>query len=272
MQVAQQLARRAGKLIMEIYATDFAVEYKSGDRTNPVTLADREANRLIVDGLREAFPDDAVLAEESADDTARMNHPRLWCVDPIDGTKEFVSRNEQFVVMIGLAIGGAAKLGVLYQPTRQQLICGAEGQCILEDAEGSRALRVSSQADPAQATAVVSRSHRSRAVERVATHMGIQRTVPIGSVGLKMAELARGTADIYISASNQTHEWDACGPEAVLVAAGGTVTDCLGQPLVYNKPQTQTPYGILGTNGPLHRACVDAIAPVMHERGWHPAG
>ena len=268
MQVAQELARQAGKLIMEIYSTDFAVEYKNGDPTNPVTLADREANRLIVEGLRQAFPDDAVLAEESADDSARMGVRRLWCVDPIDGTKEFVGRNDQFVVMIGLAIDGAAKLGVLYQPTRKQLICGAEGQCFLEDPLGSHALRVSTQTNPAESTAVVSRSHRSRTVEKVAQHMRIGRTVPIGSVGLKMAELARGSADIYISASDKTHEWDACGPEAVLVAAGGKVTDCLGQPLVYNKESTQTPFGILGTNGPLHQACVDAIAPLARERGW----
>ena len=268
MQVAQDLARRAGKLIMEIYATDFAVEFKANDPTNPVTLADREANRLIVDGLRGAFPDDSVLAEESADDASRLGRSRLWCVDPIDGTKEFVSRNDQFVVMIGLAIDGAAKLGVLYQPTRQQLICGAEGQCFLEDPLGSKALRVSQQANANAATAVVSRSHRSRTVEKVAQHMRIQRTVPIGSVGLKVAELARGSADIYISASDKTHEWDACGPEAVLVAAGGRVSDCLGQPLVYNKESTQTPYGILGTNGLLHQACVDAIAPLARERGW----
>jgi 3'(2'), 5'-bisphosphate nucleotidase len=91
---------------------------------------------------------------------------------------------------------------------------------------------------------------------------------PVGSVGLKAARIALGEADIYLSVSDRMKEWDVCAPEAILCAAGGTVSDCLGEPLRYNKQEPNTPRGILATNGPLHDTCLEALKPVVNERGW----
>jgi len=266
--IACQLARRAGEIAMRYYTTQVVVEYKGDDPSNPVTQADKDANALIVDGLAKAFPDDAILAEESAAQESRHAHKRLWCVDPIDGTREFIDRNGMFVVMIGLAIDGAAALGVLYQPTEDALLWGAGGQAEIQQRGQTRPLKVSQIADPKQATMVVSRSHASKSVQRAATALNVGKRMPLGSVGLKIARLSEGSADIYISTSSQTHEWDACGPEAVLRAAGGQMTDLCGAPLRYNKRNTATPRGMVATNGVLHEACIGALRPLAEERGW----
>lgn len=269
LEVACALARRAGAAALAHYeGGQVEVQYKGDDKANPVTQADRDANKIIVEGLAAAFPDDAILAEESPAMDARHSKTRLWCVDPVDGTREFIEHNGQFVVMIGLAIDGVARLGVLYQPTEDALLWGAGREGFIEQRGSKRRLAVSQERATDRAVLMISRSHRSKTVDRIATQLGFAKRLPIGSVGLKVAKLATGEADVYMSASNQTHEWDACAPEAVLHAAGGHMTDIGGKALVYNKPSTQTPHGILATNGLLHGACVSALMPVVQERGW----
>lgn len=268
LEVACRLARQAGAVAMQYYGPGLKVDFKDGDPTNPVTQADRDANALIMKGLAASFPRDAILAEEAPPDPERHNHRRLWCVDPIDGTRDFVAHTGHFAVMIGLAVDGVAVLGAVYQPTTDSLWWGMGQLARLERQGKTQDLRVSTVSDPTQSTLMASRSHASKALVRTAESLGVKRMIPMGSVGLKMAQLAEGVADLYCSISNKTHEWDACGPEAILKAAGGRVTDLMGEPLVYNKAQTNTPRGILGTNGPLHAACVAALAPILAERHW----
>ncbi len=266
--VAKRLARAAGKKILEHYSQDFAVEYKDKAHADPVTQADKDANRLIVAGLREAFAEDAILAEESPLSAERHRHQRLWCIDPLDGTQEFIAKNGQFVVMIGLAIRGEARLGVVYQPTEDVLYFGAGDVAGVERNGVTSPLSPSAKTDAQEAVLMVSRSHRSESVTRVAQSMGVLREEPLGSVGLKVARVAEGQAEMYLSLSNRTKEWDACAPEAILRAAGGMMTDARGEPLRYNKETPNTPYGLLATNGPLHPAAVAATLPLAVERGW----
>ena len=125
--VAHYLAREAGKVIMQIYSTDFSVHMKG--KGDPVTEADKRANDLIVNGLQKEFPNDGIVAEESPRDTAQQGKARVWYVDPLDGTKEFISKNGEFSVMIGLAIDGSSSLGVVYRPDKEievfELFCKA---------------------------------------------------------------------------------------------------------------------------------------------------
>ena len=266
--VAVRLAREAGRAILEVYATEVKVDYKGSGKDSPVTDADRRANAMIVEGLALAFPDDGILAEESPLNPSRRGKTRLWCVDPLDGTADFIERTGEFVVMIGLARDSRAAFGVVFQPTTDTLFAGGGGEGFCETGGERRPLVPTRLADPRQARLHVSRSHRSATVSRVAESLGIVRELPMGSVGLKAARIAAGLADLYLSVSNKTHEWDACAPDAILTAAGGTFSDCLGKPLVYNKPTTETPRGLVATNGPLHAHVIAALAPVAHERGW----
>ncbi len=266
--VAKALAREAGKRILEHYAKPFAVEFKDAGGADPVTAADKDANHIIVEGLAKAFPKDGILAEESPASEARHAFRRLWCVDPLDGTQELVAKNGQFSVMIGLAVDGEARAGVVYQPTEDALFWGAGDAAYCERAGKVIRLGPTRTHAPSEAVMMVSRSHRSKTVSRVAEALGISKEMPLGSVGLKVSRVAEGAADLYLSVSSNTKEWDACAPEAILRAAGGIMTDCRGEPLRYNKPTTETPYGLLASNGPLHPALVEALKPICQERGW----
>jgi 3'(2'), 5'-bisphosphate nucleotidase len=271
-EVATALVRQASAAILRHYHTDFAVSFKDHAGKDPVTQADHDANQLIVLGLRDAFPDDAILAEESDDSIhseERLRARRLWCVDPLDGTREFVDKNGQFVVMVGLAIDGEATLGVVLQPTEQFLMWGVPGLAVGVDQHGTeQRLAVSTARDPQKAVLMVSRSHRSAEDREAATRMGVAQERPLGSVGLKIAQLATATADAYFSTTDRTKEWDACAPEAIIKASGGRMTDICGAPLVYNKKTPNTPRGLLASNGPLHEAALAALRPFAKQRGF----
>ncbi len=255
--VALSIARRASALILEIYATPFTVEFKGPD--DPVTRADREANTLICEALAAAFPGDAIVAEESAPATpaetsALVLRDRVWFVDPIDGTREFADRNGEFAVMIGLAIKGRAALGVVLMPTLGQALAGiVGGEAFCEDASGARRpLRVTTVQDPREATMMVSRSHRPRIVEPVIERLGIHKTVSCGSVGVKVARIALGEADLYVHGGRGAKRWDSCAPEAILTAAGGRFTDIEGELIDYAAADLMLDNGLVASNGALH--------------------
>ncbi len=257
---AARIARHAGAILMDIYGTDFSVAYKA--EADPVTEADTRANTYIVDQLRQAFPNDGIVAEETEDNSDALKSGRCWYVDPLDGTKEFVARNGEFSVMLGLAIDGVATAGVVYRPDNDKLYSGVVGDgAYLEDRGKRRALTVSSIADPSDLRLVVSRSHRNRAVGEVVAQLGITHETTMGSVGLKAGLIAEQEADLYVHISDKSSAWDACGPEAVLRAAGGRFTNLAGNPYRYGGSNLRNRSGILACNA----AAFDAVLPVARE-------
>ncbi|WP_437279680.1 3'(2'),5'-bisphosphate nucleotidase CysQ [Sorangium sp. So ce375] len=259
-----RIARAAAAIVMDVYATPFAVEMKGpGD---PVTRADREANTLICSALEAAFPGEAILAEESVPTgdelAARLRKERVFFVDPLDGTREFADRNGEFAVMIGLAVRGRAALGVVVMPTTGDALAGRAGEggfAFLEASDGSRRpLQVSAVSSPADATLIVSRSHRPKELEPLLARLGISKVVPCGSVGVKIARIATGQADLYLHGGGGAKLWDSCAPEAVLLGAGGSFTDLSGAPIDYNGPGLKLGRGIIASNGALQAAVVAA--------------
>lgn len=263
---ARNAALQAGEIALKHYKTDIRVTTKEDN--SPVTAADREIDSFINQELATHFPGDAVLSEESKASPDRHINARLWCVDPIDGTKEFIAKNGEFVVMIGLALRGEAKLGVVYQPTTGFLIWGCDGMSGVENSAPGATVRVSSTHEFNESTVMISRRRDTATIRETGTALGIKHFAPMGSLGLKLAQLALGKAEIYISFSNLAKEWDTCAPEAILRAAGGIVTDGLARPLRYNKKDCGTHYGIVATNGILHQPCLDAVSPYVQEQGW----
>lgn len=258
---AVKLAREAGAVLMEVYATDFDVDYK--DAKDPVTEADRRANDLLVARLRESFPNDGIVAEETEDTSDALARGRCWYVDPLDGTKEFVSKNGEFSVMIGLAIDGEAKLGVVYKPVGDKLYRGVVGDsAFLDIGDRTFALGVTSTADPKELRLVVSRSHRSEATGRLVDQLGIQNERPSGSVGLKVGLICEREADLYVHLSRHSSAWDACAPDAILRAAGGRFTDLGGEPFVYGGEDLENKRGILACN---NDETFDAIIETVRE-------
>jgi 3'(2'), 5'-bisphosphate nucleotidase len=234
LEVALSLGQQAAQGIAGIYAGDFAVEYKEKD--DPVTRADKEANAFLCAELLKAFPDVPVVAEESDPATYAgfANKPAAWFVDPLDGTREFVARNGEFCVMIGLAEHGRAVLGVLVCPALERTFVGGEGVPAYElDAGGQRkAIHVSAKADLNGARVLVSRSHLPEVARESMARLGLV-TVPCGSAGVKSAKIACGEGDLYAQPGRAGNLWDACAPEAVVRAAGGvwrTFTPRRGRP------------------------------------------
>jgi len=257
---AARIARQAGAILMDIYATDFDVAYKA--ESDPVTEADTKANAYIVSEIRKAFPGDGIVAEETEDKSDALRGGRCWYVDPLDGTKEFVARNGEFSVMLGLAIDGVATAGVVYRPDNDKLYSGVVGGEAYLDERGERSpLHVSTVADPSRLRLVVSRSHRNRAVGSVVTQLGITQETTSGSVGLKAGLIAEHKADLYVHIADKSSMWDTCGPEAVVKAAGGRFTDLAGNPYHYGGTDMRNRSGILACNA----AAYDAVLRAARE-------
>jgi 3'(2'), 5'-bisphosphate nucleotidase len=236
------LAAAAGEAILEVYDSDFAVETKADE--SPLTQADLASHRVIVAGLTKLTPDIPILSEE-ADPPAyavRQGWDRYWLIDPLDGTKEFVSRNGEFTVNIALIVGHSAELGVVGLPTRSLVYTGDTvaglAQCFdlsIPDA-APRKLGGRSWQDAGGLVIVASRSHGGERLERyvsaLESRFGAVARTPVGS-SLKLCILAEGRADIY-PRLGPTSEWDIAAAHAVLSAAGGDVWAIDGNPLLYN--------------------------------------
>src|SRR5229473_2290076 len=162
--VATELARAAGAVLLEHYFSPFLVEQKVNalDELEEVTAADREANELIVSRLRREFPDDGILAEESSDSEHRLDKDRVWLIDPMDGTKNFIARDGDFAVQIGLAVNGESVAGVVYQPVRDVLYRAVrhDGSWIEDREKPAARMLVSNRTEPAEMVLASSRSHR----------------------------------------------------------------------------------------------------------------
>lgn len=227
-------------------------EKRPGD---PVTEADHASNRAVLALLATRRPSDRVLSEESPPPTGDCGG-RLWVVDPLDGTREFIDGIDEFAVMVGLAESGAAALGAVYVPGSGLLYAGlasggawrAECEPVLDSGPmtvGSfESLTVGSPA--AGVTRLVrSRSHPDPVLQEIESELPGAVAIPSGSVGVKCARIAERGADLYVHPVPYLKEWDTCAPEAILKGAGGRVTDCGGGPLQYGKEGPRQPRGIL---------------------------
>lgn len=233
------LAQDAAAAILGIYDSDFAVQHKDDD--SPLTAADLAAHRCIVAGLARITPDIPVLSEESAHEVplqVRRGWHRLWVVDPLDGTREFVKRNGEFTVNIALVEDGKAVFGVVQAPVTGTLWHGGEGfGAYRRDVHGGGdvALHVRAPA-PRPLRVAASRSHRDARTQSLIDHLGEIEPVRLGS-SLKFCLIADGGLDVY-PRFGPTSEWDTAAGQCVLEGAGGAVLDPQGRPFRYNQRDT----------------------------------
>lgn len=265
---AVRIAQEAGTIVNTFYVGSSEVEYKSPDE--PVTEADRSANQHIVTCIAAAYPDDGILSEESKDDLSRLEKERVWIVDPLDGTKEFIARNGEFSIMIGLVINQRPVMGVIHQPSSGLIYSGVVGRGATLHEEGETIpLRVSGRTNVRDMVLVSSRSHRKQIVDTIRRKLRITSESVTGSVGLKVGQIARQLADLYIHPSPGCKEWDLCAPEAVLTAAGGVMTDCWGNVLVYNKRDVRAHNGLIASNGQIHEQILETVVEIVEEAGYN---
>ncbi|KZN35337.1 3'-5'-bisphosphate nucleotidase [Pseudoalteromonas luteoviolacea CPMOR-2] len=232
-----ELARLAGEEIMQIYAKDFAVDYKNDN--SPVTDADLAANCVITAGLKRLTPEIPILSEESADISwqERQSWQRYWLVDPIDGTKEFIKKNGEFTVNIALIEHGNPTMGVVYAPALKTCYLAAKSIGAFRECDEARIeLKVTRKSKQGKVKVVGSRSHPSPELEDYLAQFDDVEMVPKGS-SLKLCLVAEGEADIY-PRLGPTSEWDTGAGHAVAEIAGATVTHIDGSPLKYNQKES----------------------------------
>jgi len=228
------IARRAGREILEIYASGELAATTKAD-ASPLTAADLRAQRLILESLRELTPDVPVLSEEAVHTqfAQRSQWRRYWLVDPLDGTREFLSRNGQFTVNIALIEGHAPALGVVHVPVTDMSYRGLPGVGAWRQRSSARCEEIQVAARASAPVRVVgSRSHRGDSLDAFLTRVGAHELIPVGS-SLKFCMVAEGAADVY-PRLGPTSEWDTAAAHAVLTGAGGTVSRLDGEPLRYN--------------------------------------
>ncbi|PRY66322.1 3'(2'), 5'-bisphosphate nucleotidase [Vreelandella songnenensis] len=230
-----EIAREAGEAILRIYAEDFEVDIKADN--SPVTAADNAANRVILQGLNALDASIPILSEEGGEKfTGPDGTGRYWLVDPLDGTKEFVKRNDEFTVNIALIEHGKPVLGVVLAPVFNVAYIAASGVGAFKvDESGRYPIRVAGKpAEGAKWRVMGSRSHAHPHLERWLEQLGPYDILPMGS-SLKFGIIAEGSADAY-PRLGPTSLWDTAAAQGVIEQAGGRVVTLEGAPLSYATP------------------------------------
>ncbi|MFL6466892.1 MAG: 3'(2'),5'-bisphosphate nucleotidase CysQ [Pyrinomonadaceae bacterium] len=272
LEVAVGLSRYASESILDHYSREIIAEQKLGVDAHyePVTIADRAASRIIVEGLAAEFPDDGILSEEEADDSEiRLKKARVWIIDPIDGTAGFVKKDGDFAVQIGLAINGEPVLGVVLLPFHNVLYRAVkdEGAFAEYNGEEPKELKTSEDADFGKMTLAFSRNHPSKGITAILAGFKFQNSIQRGSIGLKVGLIAEQQADAYIHLSPRTKLWDTCAPQIILEEAGGVLADLFGRKYRYDVEDLQNHGGIVATNGASHDAVIKHLRPILNELG-----
>ena len=238
-----EMAHRAGKEILAVYESDFAVLDKTDG--SPVTEADTRAERVILDGLAACAPDVAVVAEESvaAGNVPNVGGRPFFLVDPLDGTKEFARRTDEFTVNIALVEDGVPTAGVVHVPALDETYWTAGDGTAWRSRRGGAAERIACRRPGRRLVAIASRSHRSAETDAWLERFEIAEVVSAGS-SLKFCRIAEGVADLY-PRLGRTMEWDIAAGHAIVDAAGGSVETLDGEPLVYGKPGFENPHFVV---------------------------
>ena len=229
------IAVEAGKKIMEIYAmADFSTITDFKADNSPLTLADKEANKIIEEGLKKLTPHIPVISEEGKDIPyeERKDWKEFWLVDPLDGTKEFIKRNGEFTVNIALICDGAPVMGTIYAPAFETLYFGDKANGAYKTANG-KTEKITVKTSRDNIVAVGSRSHASLEEQQILRNYNVTDTITSGS-SLKFCMLAEGIADVYYR-HGPTMEWDTAAGQAILEAAGGRMIKLDAHVFTYNK-------------------------------------
>ena len=251
---ARHAARAAAEEIHDIYqhylsGGDIGIREKAED--DHVTAADMAANRIIKQKLNSAFPEHAILTEEEPDTWHETGFEWVWIIDPLDGTKDFIKANGEFVTMVGLSHFGEPIIGVVIEPAtgRELYACkgfGAFESSLAEEDKSTRA-RMPEEPDLKHLRLAISRSHRDAKVDEFINLLDVQEEISSGSVGRKMALVISGEADIYVHPAKGTKLWDTCACEVIANEAGGVLLSGTGEKIGYVRPSgdMENHYGLL---------------------------
>ena len=238
------IAQRAGDVIMQIYKKDFLIEYK--DDKSPLTEADTQANEIICNALIELYPSIPIMSEENkqTEYAIRKSWEYYWCIDPIDGTKEFIKKNDEFTVNIALIHKNTPVLGVVYAPAIDEMYKAKRGEGAFKN---NQKLPLFTNKTPEKKLFVVaSKSHLSEETQNFIDALQTEKIEQISKgSSLKLCMIAEGTADVYPRLA-PTMEWDTAAADAVVRESGKmTYQFDRQEPMLYNKENLLNPWFIV---------------------------
>ena len=229
---------KAGEIIMQYYCADYEIKEKGYH--NPVTTADYEADSYLKSTLTSARPQYGWLSEETVDSKSRLSKERVWIVDPLDGTKEFIEGVPQFVVSIALVEKGTPIIGVLHNPVTKETFHAVKGKGTYLD---DNVYRCSIKDSTTDMLILNSRSETRKGLWEPYKQY-FKELKPIGSVAYKMGLTATGKADIFVTLRPK-NEWDVCAGTCLINEAGGKVIDLNGKELTFNNQKTLIEPGLI---------------------------
>jgi 3'(2'),5'-bisphosphate nucleotidase len=240
--------REAGEKVLEYYKEDNYSQERKKDNSL-VTQADIEANEIIKKRLSQTqIP---ILSEESPEDLSRLEAKRVWIVDPLDGTNDFIQKTGEFSILIALVEDKKPLLAGIFVPSKDELYIAEKGKgayLSINDKEFQR-IQVSQRKNLNEFRMLVSRNYFSKEEQEFCESLGMSDFLPCGSIGVKIAELAKGNAEFYFNASKKLGQWDTCAPQLILEEARGEMYNLEGEELVYNNKERKMLRGCVGTNG-----------------------
>ena len=247
-ELAQEAALAAGNEILKVYKKDFSSQLKDDD--SPITQADLKSNQTIKKILSKTGY--SILSEEDKDNKKRLEQNRVWIIDPLDGTTDFVNKTGEFTVMIALVEEKKPILGVIYIPTQNTLFVAQKNFGAWRSNKNSwQRIHVSIESDISKCKAVGSRFHISDDEKKLLERLEIKKFTSVGS-SLKVTQICSGAAEIYLTTTNKMKEWDTCASYCLVSETGGKMTDMNGNDLSYNNQNVIHQNGILVTNGLVH--------------------
>jgi len=250
---AKVAARNAGKILMKYYQSD-KNEVKMKGVDNPVTIADNEADQYLCNFLMGEFPNDGWLSEETVDTEERLNKDRVWIVDPLDGTKEFIEGIPHFAVSIGFVYKGEPVVGVIYNPATDEMFSSQKGKGVYLNGNKVTASQKNHLID---SSITVSRSEFKRN-EWEPFSNDFKSIKPIGSVAYKLALVSAGEYEIFATIAPK-NEWDICAGDCLISEAGGVFKTINDKKIIYNQKKTLVTDTIIATNSILFEGVSDLL-------------
>ncbi|ACA98051.1 MULTISPECIES: 3'(2'),5'-bisphosphate nucleotidase CysQ [Cyanophyceae] len=262
--IARQIGWGAGDVLQSYYKGD--IKNISDKKDGPVTKADLAANHYILEAFQEKLgtEDFAYLSEETYDGN-KVEHPWVWIIDPLDGTRDFIDQTGEYAVHICLVHEGRPVIAVVVVPEAEKLYFASKGNgTFVETRDGTvTPIKVSERNQPEDLYLVASRTHRDQRFQDLLDRLPFKDRNYVGSVGCKIAHILEQKSDVYISLSGKSaaKDWDFAAPELILTEAGGKFSYFAGNEVLYNQGDVVKWGGIMASNGPCHaELCQQAIA------------
>jgi len=251
----------AGKAVMKLY--DYPISSTLKNDNEPVTEADIKSNEII-QKIISVF-DYPVLSEESRDAASRFDSKKIWIIDPLDGTTDYIKKTGEFTIMISLVEGNRPILGVIYWPIKDTLYLAQKDQGAFQSSNGNWSkLSVSNVSELTKCRVVGSRYHISVQEQNLLKHLNVSQFTSKGS-SLKVVDVSSGNADLYFTMTNKIKQWDTCASYCLITEAGGKMTDMFGNDLEYNTEKLNHENGLLVSNGLIHNDVISIYREFLSE-------